>query len=80
VATAEDLTWSLDGKDFFYVDVRADVANVWTVPVTGSTPKQLTKFTSEFIDNYSISPDGKRFIIARSWGNNDIILIKNFRD
>ena len=77
--TAGRVAWSADGKDFFYTALRGDIANVWSVPVAGGSPKQLTKFTSEMIDNFDVTRDGKHFIVSRFTGTNDIILIKNFR-
>ena len=77
--TASKKRWSRDGKDLLYIDVRADVANIWSVPIAGGPPKQLTKFTSDFIEHYAVSEDGKRFLLSRSTGGNDIVLIKGFR-
>ncbi len=71
--------WSRDGKDIFYLDTRADISNIWSEPSAGGTPKQLTKFSSEFMDHFDISPDGKHFVASRNTGNNDIVLIKNYR-
>ena len=71
--------WSADGREFIYVDRRSDVDNIWSQPVSGGTPKQLTKFSSDFIDNFDLSRDGKRFVLSRATGNNDIVLIKDFR-
>lgn len=71
--------WTRDGRDFLYVDHRGGVGNIWTQPASGGTAKQLTKFSSEFISGFDISPDGKQFAISRSTGTNDIILIKDFR-
>jgi serine/threonine protein kinase/dipeptidyl aminopeptidase/acylaminoacyl peptidase len=77
--TAVNVKWSSDGRDFFYIDSPGEIGNVWSLPIAGGVPKQLTKFTSEFIQHYDVSQDGKRFIVSRFTGTNDIILIKNFR-
>ena len=71
--------FSPDGRELIYGDNRNDVGNIWSVPVTGGTPKQLTKFTSDFIDAFRLSRDGKRFFISRASGSNDVVLIKDFR-
>ena len=78
-ATAQRPVWSPDGRDFLYIDARNDVGNIWSVPVAGGKPVQLTRFTSDFIDSFSVSRDGKRFFISRASGNNDVVLIKDFR-
>jgi Tol biopolymer transport system component len=71
--------WSPDGRELLYIDRRSDVDNIWSQPVTGGASKQLTKFSSELIDSFDLSRDGKRLVIARSTINNDIVLIKDFR-
>ncbi len=72
--------WSMpDQRTVIYKEARDSVDNLWTVPVDGGTPKQLTKFTSEFIYNFKFSRDGKRIAVARGVGSADIILIKGFR-
>jgi hypothetical protein len=48
-------------------------------PGAGGAPKQSNNFTSNFIDVFDVSRDGKRFAINRSTGNDDIVLIKDFR-
>ncbi len=77
--TAGNVMWSGDGRDYIYIDSRNDIGNLWSQPVAGGAAKQLTKFTSEFIGNFDVSRDGKRFIVARYTGSNDIILIRDFR-
>ena len=71
--------WSADAEDFLFINQPNDISNIWSMPIAGGPPKQLTKFTSEFIDHFDVTRDGKRFIVSRSTGGNDIILIKNFR-
>ena len=73
------MEWSADAKEFLYIDHREDIGNIWSRPVAGGVAKQLTKFTSEFTDHFQMLRDGKRFIVSRTTGNNDIILIRNFR-
>ena len=76
--TAGAVSWLPGGKDYVYVDRSHDIGNLWSQPVAGGPAKQLTKFGSDFIEYYDVTRDGKRFIVSRSTGGNDIILIKNF--
>jgi serine/threonine protein kinase/dipeptidyl aminopeptidase/acylaminoacyl peptidase len=78
-ATARRPVWSSDGREFIYVDRRNSIDNIWSVPVAGGVSRQLTKFSSDLIDNFDLSRDGKRFVLSRATGNNDIVLIKDFR-
>ncbi len=73
------VAWGMtDEHTFIYQEQRDGVDNLWTVPVDGSTPKQLTKFTSQNIFGFKLSRDGKRIAIARGTASSDIILIKGF--
>jgi Tol biopolymer transport system component len=70
--------WLPDGKSIAYLDSSSGVLNIWSAPLDGGAAKQLTNFTSGFIDNFAISRDGRiaayRFNVSR-----DIVLIKDFR-
>ncbi|MDT4897560.1 MAG: eukaryotic-like serine/threonine-protein kinase [Acidobacteriota bacterium] len=71
--------WTPDGRSLVYSEERDGVANLWTQPIEGGAPKQLTKFTTERIYNFATSRDGKQFAISRGTSSADIILIKDFR-
>jgi serine/threonine protein kinase/dipeptidyl aminopeptidase/acylaminoacyl peptidase len=77
--TAQRPRWSPDGRDFIYIDTRSSVGNIWSQPVEGGPARQLTKFTADFIDNFAITPDGKRFIISRGVSHSDIVMMKDFK-
>jgi serine/threonine protein kinase/Tol biopolymer transport system component len=70
--------WMPDGRSIAYLDNGSGIFNVWSQPLDGSAPKQLTNFKSEFLTSFAISRDGKiasyRFSATR-----DIVLIKGFR-
>lgn len=78
-STADRPYWSLDGREFLYVDTHGGVGNIWSQPVAGGPPRQVTRFNSEFINDFALTPDGKRFIVSRRTGSTEIILIRNFR-
>ena len=70
--------WMPDGQSIAYLDSGSGILNVWSQPIDGGAPKQLTNFKSEFLTNFAVSRDGKiagyRFSATR-----DIVLIKGFR-
>ena len=70
--------WMPDGKAIAYLDNASGILNIWSQPIDGSAPKQLTNFKSDFVNSFAISRDGKiaayRFTVTR-----DIVLIKDFR-
>ena len=69
----------LDERTLVYAESQGDVDNLWTRPLEGGAPRQLTRFTSERIFRQEPSRDGKQFAIARGTASADIILIKDFR-
>ncbi|HWY69886.1 MAG TPA: protein kinase [Terriglobales bacterium] len=73
------LGWTPDGHAITYVVTRNGVSNLWNQPVDGSSPKQLTKFTSDLIFDFAWSPDGKQLVLSRGNQTRDAVLITNFQ-
>jgi serine/threonine protein kinase len=70
--------WTPDGRAIAYLNNASGVLNVWSQPIDGGAPKQLTNFKSEFVTSFAISRDGT--IAAYRWSaTRDIVLIKDFR-
>lgn len=55
------------------------MSNIFKIGVEGDSPVQVTNFTSGRIFDFSISPDGKRAVIARGASSSDIIVYKSIR-
>lgn len=70
--------WMPDGKSIAYLDNASGIMNIWSQPIDGGTPQQLTNFTSEFINSFAIAPDGQ-LAVYRYSATRDIVLIKDFR-
>ena len=68
--------WLPDGRSIAYLDNSSGILNVWSQPVDGGTPKQLTNFKSEFVSSFAIARDGK-IAAYRFSATRDIVLIKN---
>ena len=68
-----------DEKTLIYNAKKSDVDNLWSQPIDGGEPKQLTKFTTENSYNFAPSRDFKKYAITRGTSSSDIILIKDFR-
>ena len=71
-------TWMPDGRSIAYLDSMSGILNVWSTPIEGGPPKQLTDFKSEFITSFAVSRDGE-VAAYRFYATRDIVLIKNFR-
>jgi len=73
-----NIHWTPDGRSVAFL-IRGDRAvNVWTQPVAGGPPKQVTHFTSENIFYFDWFRDG-RLALSRGTAPIDAVLIKNFR-
>jgi serine/threonine protein kinase/Tol biopolymer transport system component len=73
-----NIHWTPDGRSVAFL-IRGDGAvNVWTQPVAGGPPKQVTHFTSENIFYFDWFRDG-RLALSRGTAPIDAVLIKNFR-
>ena len=70
--------WMPDGQSIAYLDMGSGILNVWSKPIDGGAPKQLTNFKSEFVSSFAVAREGK--IAAYRWSaTRDIVLIKDFR-
>ena len=73
-----NIHWTPDGRSVAFL-IRGDGAvNVWTQPVAGGPPKQVTHFASENIFYFDWFRDG-RLALSRGTEPIDAVLIKNFR-
>ena len=67
----------LPSRTLIYINTRRGVYNLWTQPVDGGAPKQLTNCQSEVIFAFDRLGDGKQLAVARGLQTNDVILISN---
>jgi eukaryotic-like serine/threonine-protein kinase len=70
--------WMPDGQSVAYLDNSSGILNIWSQPIDGGAPKQLTNFKSEFVSSFAISRDGT-IAAYRFSATRDIVLIKDFR-
>ena len=69
------LHWALDGSAILFMDTR----NIWSQPLDGGEPVQLTDFQGDQIFNFDYSPDGKWLAAARGSVTSDVVLISDVR-
>ena len=74
-----NLCWTPDSRSFLFVKNEGGVSNIWSQPISGKPPKQITHFTSELIRNFDLSRDGKQLVMDRGTANRDVVLIRDVR-
>jgi Tol biopolymer transport system component len=78
-AAPRRMQWSPDSSAITYIIGQGRADNIWSQPIDGSPPKQLTDFKTSFIHCFAWSRDGKELAMARGTQTHDVVLIKNFR-
>jgi Tol biopolymer transport system component len=71
--------WMPDGRSLAYIVTRDGVSNIWSMPIDGGAPKQLTNFTTDQISHFDLSRDGKPTLFSRGATAKDVVLISGFR-
>ena len=71
------MRWTRDGLALDYIDRRQGVMNIWSQPLSGGPPKQVTDFKSDYLANFDWSPDGKFLAVTRYSFSSDVVLMSN---
>jgi Tol biopolymer transport system component len=71
--------WAPDGRSLLYIKNEGGVSNIWSQPIAGRTPRQITHFKSDLIFSFGISGDGKRIVMSRGTMKEDVVLIHDLR-
>ena len=73
------LRWAPSGNALTYGREVDGVGNLWSQPLDGGRPRQITSFTSLQIFSYDWAPDGKQLVLSRGQETSDVVLITDFR-
>jgi len=73
------LWWTPDGLSISCVRTSKGVSNLWSLPLGGGRPKQLTDFDADLIFAYAWSRDGKQLAVARGSSSSDVVLVTDSR-
>jgi Tol biopolymer transport system component len=68
--------WTPDSKAVTYVEQRGGVFNIWSQPIAGGQPKQLTDFKAERIFSFAWSSDGT-LVCTRGDVTTDVVLMSS---
>jgi Tol biopolymer transport system component len=77
--TIGNFKWMPDGRSLAYLNTEKGVSNVWSLPIDGGQPRQLTDFTSGLIYWFDLDRTGKPSLFSRGTINRDVVLITGFR-
>jgi len=69
------IQWTPDGKSILYSVNSNNVSNIWSQPLDGGAPKQVTDFKDLLITAFSWSRDGKQLVCTRGSLLRDAVLI-----
>ena len=71
-----EIRWSPDDRSLFYVGAVGNVDNVWKLSLDGTETKQITNFKSNYLEDFSWSPDSTKLAVSRSLTVSDVVLIE----
>ena len=73
------LGWSLDSSALNYSQTQDGVSNIWSLPVDGGEPKQLTDWKSERIFTFDWLSGKGSLATSRGKTTTDLVLIENIK-
>jgi Tol biopolymer transport system component len=79
VSITAGIRWSLDGQELTYVDNGKDGDNIWSQPLKGGPPRQVTQLRGHALFGFDWSPDSKQLVFSRGIQSRDLILIRDLR-
>jgi len=71
------LRWTPDGTAISFVNNSNGASNIWSQNLEGGAPQQRTHFTSESIEEFDWSSDG-RLVCTRAHNESALVTIHNF--
>jgi Tol biopolymer transport system component/DNA-binding winged helix-turn-helix (wHTH) protein len=79
VPQGPNIRWSAEGREIVFASMEKGVSNLWAQPIDGGKPRQITNFTSDRINWFDFSHDGKQIAVSRGRTTGDVVLIKDFK-
>lgn len=76
-STSASIRWSPDGRQLTYVERRKEGANIWSLPLNGGAPHQLTQLHGYALFSFDWSRDGKQLALSRGIQARDVVLIQS---
>jgi len=71
--------WSVDGKSILYTVNANNVSNIWSQPLDGGSPKQITHFNDLLMTGFAWTPNGKLLACTRGALVRDAVLVTDLK-
>jgi len=71
------LRWTPDSRSILFIRGQNRVSNLWSQPIAGGAPKQITYFNADQIYGFDLSPDGKNLALWRGRNTRDVVIIRD---
>ncbi|MEK6285865.1 MAG: protein kinase [Acidobacteriota bacterium] len=71
------IRWAPDGSALTYIETHGGISNLWSQPLAGGLPSQLTHLRTETMLQAEWSRDGKQLAFVRNARISDVVLIRD---
>jgi Tol biopolymer transport system component len=71
--------WAPDGRSIHYVFYRDGISNIWSQPIDGRAPRQITDSKTDWVFRFGWSKDGRLLAYERGTSISDIVQVSDFR-
>ncbi|MDQ3687612.1 MAG: protein kinase [Acidobacteriota bacterium] len=73
----DNIRWAPDSHALTFVEESNDISNIWSQPLDGTAPRQLTHFKEMYIYSYDWSRDGKLLACERGITSRNALIIRD---
>ncbi|MBI3472847.1 MAG: PD40 domain-containing protein [Candidatus Solibacter usitatus] len=77
VSVLSGIRWTPDSGALTYVKNLDGISNIWSQPLGGGSPHQLTNFKGDRIFRFAWSRDGRQLALSRGVQRFDVVLIRD---
>jgi hypothetical protein len=71
--------WTPDGRAIDYIATRDGISNIWSQPLDGSPPSQVTNFAADRIFHFDWLPASRTVACSRGVVTADVVRFSNLR-
>ena len=71
--------WTPDGRGLVFINTAGGVSNLWLQPAGGGDARQVTDFSSQQLEAFDLSRDGRGLAVVRTHRASDAVLLSDVR-